>query len=65
MQLILKSHRSNRFALTQTMSQLSPFEMQIYFRALMFLADCMRELLMSTLFNYNCGLGMTYAFQLM
>lgn len=50
--------------LSQAMSWPSPLRLQLYFHDLLFLKDCTRKDLVSTLRNLNTGTCVAYAFQL-
>lgn len=63
-QKILESRRSKKYALIKAMLSPSLFESHLYFHELMFLEECTRKKLVSTLCNYSTGMCMAYAVSL-
>lgn len=63
-QRILEVRANKKFLQAQAIYQCSPFEIQLYLRALMFLKDCMHKELIMNMHNYHSGMPVAYEVQL-
>lgn len=60
-QSILESRACKKYALDQAISRPSPFELELYFLALVFKEACTRKELVSSQVSYNRGMSEVYA----